>query len=281
MPGNEDGGSKGLTPRVVDELCAVTYVEDYLDCIESLPDDLQRNVSQLREIDAQFQEVMKEIEESQERYLNESDPIVRRRKLIQIQRGLVKSQELGDEKLQLVSSMVDMVENRARQLDEDQRNLDAGKDTDNQPEIIKPEQPPERNNKRSRRQRSHEKREAQDKDIPSDNPKPVKKKKRSKAKAEKQREERESSPSELAIDPNEPRYCLCNQVSYGEMIGCDNEECEIEWFHFDCVALHNKPKGKWYCPKCRGDKATERGPGIDKKSHGHDTDEKKKRGGNR
>ncbi|XP_015771599.1 PREDICTED: inhibitor of growth protein 3-like [Acropora digitifera] len=26
------------------------------------------------------------------------------------------------------------------------------------------------------------------------------------------------------FDPNEPRYCLCNQVSYGEMVGCDNPE---------------------------------------------------------
>ena len=26
------------------------------------------------------------------------------------------------------------------------------------------------------------------------------------------------------IDPDEPTYCLCNQVSFGEMIGCDNDE---------------------------------------------------------
>lgn len=28
-------------------------------------------------------------------------------------------------------------------------------------------------------------------------------------------------------DPNEPRYCLCNQVSYGEMVGCDNDDVSI------------------------------------------------------
>lgn len=27
---------------------------------------------------------------------------------------------------------------------------------------------------------------------------------------------------DMPVDPNEPTYCLCNQVSYGEMIGCDN-----------------------------------------------------------
>lgn len=51
-------------------------------------------------------------------------------------------------------------------------------------------------------------------------------------------------------DPNEPRYCICNQVSYGEMVGCDNPDCPIEWFHYGCVGLTEAPKGKWYCPQC-------------------------------
>jgi hypothetical protein len=52
------------------------------------------------------------------------------------------------------------------------------------------------------------------------------------------------------IDPNEPRYCLCNQVSYGEMICCDNPNCSIEWFHYGCVGITEAPKGKWFCPQC-------------------------------
>ena len=44
------------------------------------------------------------------------------------------------------------------------------------------------------------------------------------------------------------------QVSFGEMVACDNDLCPFEWFHFDCVQLSSKPKGKWFCPKCRGDK---------------------------
>jgi len=56
---------------------------------------------------------------------------------------------------------------------------------------------------------------------------------------------------DMPIDPNEPTYCICRQVSYGQMIGCDNYDCAIEWFHFGCVGLTNKPKGKWYCPQCR------------------------------
>ncbi|KAK3546725.1 hypothetical protein QTP70_033426 [Hemibagrus guttatus] len=58
---------------------------------------------------------------------------------------------------------------------------------------------------------------------------------------------------DMPVDPNEPTYCLCTQVSYGEMIGCDNADCPIEWFHFSCVGLTTKPKGKWFCPRCTQD----------------------------
>ncbi|CAA6667099.1 unnamed protein product [Spirodela intermedia] len=27
---------------------------------------------------------------------------------------------------------------------------------------------------------------------------------------------------EIPVDPNEPTYCVCNQVSYGQMVACDN-----------------------------------------------------------
>ncbi|KAH8305408.1 hypothetical protein KR018_002816, partial [Drosophila ironensis] len=84
-----------------------------------------------------------------------------------------------------------------------------------------------------------------------------------------------SDVMDMPVDPNEPTYCLCHQVSYGEMIGCDNPDvstiplhfhvlaaspthyllqCPIEWFHFACVGLTTKPKGKWFCPKCTQDR---------------------------
>lgn len=33
---------------------------------------------------------------------------------------------------------------------------------------------------------------------------------------------------DMPVDPNEPTYCLCNQVSYGEMVGCDNPDVSIQ-----------------------------------------------------
>lgn len=48
----------------------------------------------------------------------------------------------------------------------------------------------------------------------------------------------------------EPTYCYCNQVSFGEMVGCDGETCLREWFHLPCIGFKNPPKGKWYCDEC-------------------------------
>ena len=39
----------------------------------------------------------------------------------------------------------------------------------------------------------------------------------------------------------EPRYCYCGDVSYGEMVGCDADDCSREWFHLSCVGLSRAP----------------------------------------
>ena len=47
-------------------------------------------------------------------------------------------------------------------------------------------------------------------------------------------------------------YCYCRgSEETGDMIGCDNDECKIEWFHLACLKIKTVPKGKWYCPDCR------------------------------
>lgn len=53
----------------------------------------------------------------------------------------------------------------------------------------------------------------------------------------------------MPVDPNEPRFCVCRGVSFGDMIACDNPDCLIEWFHLPCVNLISAPK-KWFCPQC-------------------------------
>lgn len=46
------------------------------------------------------------------------------------------------------------------------------------------------------------------------------------------------------------KYCICHNVSYGDMVACDNDNCPYEWFHWSCVGLKSEPNGTWYCPVC-------------------------------
>ncbi|RKF62959.1 putative phd-finger domain-containing protein [Erysiphe neolycopersici] len=64
---------------------------------------------------------------------------------------------------------------------------------------------------------------------------------------------RNNNNEDVDLDADEPRYCLCNNVSYGEMVACDSKGCKREWFHLACVGLKTAPKGDatWYCEDCK------------------------------
>ncbi|KAI0036470.1 hypothetical protein K488DRAFT_75992 [Vararia minispora EC-137] len=56
-------------------------------------------------------------------------------------------------------------------------------------------------------------------------------------------------------DDDEALYCFCQKPSYGEMIGCENDECAYEWFHLDCVKVKPPLPDHWYCADCLKKKA--------------------------
>lgn len=54
---------------------------------------------------------------------NDVDSTSRNRALLRVQQALIAAQEIGDEKLQIVQQVQDLIENKSRQLDLDYRNL--------------------------------------------------------------------------------------------------------------------------------------------------------------
>ena len=56
---------------------------------------------------------------------------------------------------------------------------------------------------------------------------------------------------ELVGEEDDKLWCICHQPSSGEMIGCDDKKCKVEWYHFSCLNIKRAPKGKWLCPMCR------------------------------
>lgn len=60
----------------------------------------------------------------------------------------------------------------------------------------------------------------------------------------------------LDRNPNEPVYCQCKRISFGEMVACENPDCAVEWFHFMCVGLASAPE-VWYCADCASTRSAE------------------------
>lgn len=46
-------------------------------------------------------------------------------------------------------------------------------------------------------------------------------------------------------------WCVCREPVHGPMILCDNEYCNVRWFHFGCVGIKSHDGGEWYCFECR------------------------------
>ncbi|CAD5215763.1 unnamed protein product [Bursaphelenchus xylophilus] len=70
---------------------------------------------------------------------------------------------------------------------------------------------------------------------------------------ETEEEEGEEAPPEEEEEPedtDESLWCLCQTKAFGDMIACDNPQCRLEWFHYECIGMVDPPTGKWYCPEC-------------------------------
>ncbi|KXJ73146.1 hypothetical protein RP20_CCG016435 [Aedes albopictus] len=416
MKETPSSGGTMISQVTVEALHSATYVENYLDSVENLPDDVQRHLSRIREIDVLYRNHLRDVSVYYEQWSNSTnngtnqlnggagtggsggggsdsssttpatEPVsnATKRAIARIQQGLIAAQELGDEKLQIVQQLQDMIDHKTRQLDQDFKNLGSDffsrldynreeKVTEGQQKEIRSNSPgtacspnsvnaspaifssnagngqstaggvvvtipemamvleevsavemvgveeeagvaaveAEQDLNVDRRERvvpatsrivavptvpvllpmdidpidtSNIKQEVglgsgsgqasgsgasgsgtggKNNSGQSNNSSGQgkkgnagsgKKKKRKTGRGQAREAREDTPPPEETIDPDEPTYCLCDQISFGEMILCDNDLCPIEWFHFSCVALMSKPKGKWFCPNCRGDR---------------------------
>ncbi|KAM8706023.1 hypothetical protein ACLKA7_010334 [Drosophila subpalustris] len=390
---------------------SATYVDNYLDSVENLPDDVQRQLSRIRDIDVHYRGLIRDVDHYYDLYVshqNSRDSYRRSRYMNRMHQSLIQAQELGDEKMQIVNHLQEIIDAKVRQLDNDQLILDLKNDRD--PYILLDDGPPSKiqrlqspmcdqansvgnsglnssgvagsggisaskdqygtvafgavvgvpsavgvisgnggnstptydrtshmgnggnglngsycggasdlqrsGSKRSRRRNEslvnngsstemggNESNSANEAggsgngnserkgSIGSsaagggvggqrkshvqmsgggaaggaagggagngggnNSGKKKKRKVRGAGASNTAANAREETPPPEPIDPDEPTYCVCNQISFGEMILCDNDLCPIEWFHFSCVSLVLKPKGKWFCPNCRGER---------------------------
>ena len=54
-----------------------------------------------------------------------------------------------------------------------------------------------------------------------------------------------------AIDDEEV-WCYCQKfISDTTLIGCDTNNCKVQWFHMTCIGLDVAPTDSWFCPTCK------------------------------
>ncbi|KDR17905.1 hypothetical protein L798_08212, partial [Zootermopsis nevadensis] len=254
--------------------------------LEHLPIELQRNFTLMRDLDARAQALMRNIDRLADEYLRNVKtlpPDKKKEQMSNIQSLFNKAKEYGDDKVQLAIQTYELVDKHIRRLDSDLARFEteiqdkALSNSRNQEDSV--------STKKGRKKlKEKEKKKRVGGGSSEEEAVKAARKKQKKGGINSSSGTVSGSgtsstsgglagltgvdtglasvlpglagiahPSDvldMPVDPNEPTYCLCHQVSYGEMIGCDNPDCPIEWFHFACVGLTTKPKGKWFCPKC-------------------------------
>uniref|UniRef100_A0A8D2NZJ1 Inhibitor of growth protein n=2 Tax=Zosterops lateralis melanops TaxID=1220523 RepID=A0A8D2NZJ1_ZOSLA len=220
-------------------------------CIENLPCELQRNFQLMRELDQRTEDKKAEIDSLAAAYIESVKnmlPEERVEHLRKIQSAYSKCKEYSDDKVQLAMQTYEMVDKHIRRLDADLARFEA--DLKDKLEGSDLETPGARSLKKGRSQKDKRSSRGRGRRTSEEDTPKKKKLKGGSEFADTILSVHPSDVLDMPVDPNEPTYCLCHQVSYGEMIGCDNPDCPIEWFHFACVDLTTKPKGKWFCPRC-------------------------------
>lgn len=183
-------------------------------------------------------EIVDKIENCIERYKN-NDPYLTDKEIISLREELKEACNLSDEKVNLAVQTYDIVDKHIRRLDQDLKKFEH--EIEMQKKHISQLYPNQVFNGDDLSLNNMQEKKVNGSQRPG----------RPRKYQDTLTEEIMPQSFEMPIDPNEPTYCICNRVSFGEMIGCENPDCEIEWFHYECVNLTPPVKGKWYCDACK------------------------------
>ncbi|OBZ85940.1 Inhibitor of growth protein 4 [Choanephora cucurbitarum] len=251
------------THTITKQFDNLVYLDDYIDTIEAVPLDLQRNFTLMRELDGYAQELMSTVSKNAIELIDnikDMEPNTRLDRLKDLTKILTETLKRGEEKVALAKSTFDAVDRHCNRLDADLVKFEEDQIVgDSRITTLPGLQPSARSLKegvdvrdratkrlldRERKELKGEKKKrktAKDTNTGSGSTPPplaraqtLEKSKSSKS-IEKEKmkytynkngngKPKTVVPVDLPIDPNEPLYCYCQQVSYGEMVACDNTD---------------------------------------------------------
>jgi chromosome segregation ATPase len=198
-------------------MATALYLETFLENIESLPRDFQRNFALIKDLDNRVQGLEEEIKsllssyEKEVKKLSEAD---RKANLCQIQEKFDKMKEYSDDKVQLAVQMYEMVDKHIRRLDGDLARFEAEihmKENEKRKESISTDLEVEEHNPSNDLFAKTGRRKSSRGQLPKPSgittPPPL---------------GTFTDPAhdvlDMPVDPNEPTYCLCHQVSLARKV---------------------------------------------------------------
>ncbi|KAI9252475.1 hypothetical protein BY458DRAFT_523120 [Sporodiniella umbellata] len=203
-----------------------TFLSEYSEIVEVLPLELQRNYKLIRQLDENTQQLMTQVAHETVAITQQEGKLLadeKRKKLKSIRQLLETVIQKGEEKYALAQATYDSVDRHCAKLDQDLQKIEDEQMVGTTRGLDKTT----REEKEVKRKKGEESQTNTPDTLQSS-----------------------ISFSQMPIDPNEPRYCYCQRVSFGEMMACDNIECDIEWFHLECTDLEAAPEGAWFCKHC-------------------------------
>lgn len=257
-------------------------LNDFADAIEALPADLVRNFTLLREVDSKTVMLQSQLIMEISSFMDAlpfppEASLLASQRLTRIKELIMQGFAYSDEKVSVASTAADVVSKHMLRIERDFTMLE-----EEMPQSVLEGSPPPQITTTAAAIRNAPKRV-----VEHSTPKKVAANARAQAGLALREETttpqpvisrhgRQSKPRRRSISPiphprtttanaaaaaaataaaqggdDEPTYCYCNQVSYGEMVACDGEDCEREWFHLACVNLNAPPKGAWFCEACK------------------------------
>eukprot|EP00045_Choanoeca_perplexa_P012501 m.136688 g.136688 ORF g.136688 m.136688 type:complete len:255 (-) comp16031_c0_seq5:2018-2782(-) len=243
----------------------MSYLNDFVELVDAVPHEMKATFSQITKLDTEAADCAEIIDKKSKKFFREgkhSQQAQRKtQNVAEVQAEYDRAKGLAEEKMQLASGALDMIERVCKYLDgklvDFREELEASHpdltiklekrslDLDQQYEEVDDD---DDDRYSSYTPAATNKRTASEATVSSTRERSVRRK------ATTAYEEEPPPPAAAAATEaaaaSDETYCVCKQGSYGQMIGCDDDKCPIEWYHYKCVGLTEEPKGDWYCYIC-------------------------------
>eukprot|EP00730_Choanoeca_flexa_P015236 TRINITY_DN6951_c0_g1_i2.p1 TRINITY_DN6951_c0_g1~~TRINITY_DN6951_c0_g1_i2.p1 ORF type:complete len:261 (+),score=77.30 TRINITY_DN6951_c0_g1_i2:82-864(+) len=249
----------------------MSYLTDFVELVDDVPREMKTIMSSIRKLDTEASDVSDLIDKKSKKFFREGkhsqQPQRKAQQIEEVKAEYERAKGLCEEKLQLAGGALDMIERVCKYLDSKVNDFRAELEASHPDLTVKLE-------KRSLDLDHHYEEVDEDDDdryaayTPTTTAsttsqrrtateaassglreRSTRKKTSATAAATYEEEPAPAAPAEAAATTEET-YCVCKGPSYGQMIGCDDDNCPIEWYHYKCVGLTEEPKGDWYCFLC-------------------------------